>query len=224
MSKGVYDSIQFHTKYILKFSATGFLDPKPFADIGLEHRINNRIAVESSVGIFSVYLGLYASGLANSKRKDYIFERNLIGFRYRGSIKYYPYKVVRRRKSFPYIGAELKYNYYQHSSEQFYDRYSSAYREKMDIPIRYNSVGIDFKFGRLMYIGKHKKAIFEFYTGVGYKYTHISQNLPADVQDQERDIRLFEFGILSSDLASPVLKNIHSLDWLLGFKLGYVIK
>ena len=223
MSKGVYDSIQFHTKYILKFSATGFLDPKPFADIGLEHRINNRIAVEGSIGIFSVYLNPYAAGFSHSSRRSYIYEKNLIGFRYRASIKYYPYKAVRRRKSFPYVGAELKYNYYQFSSEQFYERFNGSFEQIIKIPVKYNTIGIDFKFGKLMYIGKHKRAIFEFYTGVGYKFTHVSKTLPADVVER-LNTGLLGFDFLSPDLSVTTNGNIHSLDLLLGIKLGYVIK
>lgn len=223
IARDKYDSIQYNSKYILKFSATGLFDPRPFIDIGLEYKINPKISIENCIGIYSVYFSLYASGLANSDRKSYIYNKNLVGLRYRGSIKYYPYKIVRKRKSFPYIGAEIKYNYYQHSSNQMYSRFGGSFQQIIDSPIRYNSLGVDFKFGRMMYMGKHQRAIFEFYTGIGYKYTHIAQKLPGDVL-QRNNNRFFALEIINPDFSSFTNGNFHSLDFLFGFKFGYIIK
>jgi hypothetical protein len=131
------------------------------------------------------------------------------GYRQRLGFKY---MFLPERKVSPYIGVEGKLNYIVQKDIETISRFNNQYTEIAHIPRKIQNYGAAIRAGIHVIPDRQRRFIIDIYSGFGYKYTGITQKLPADAQifSSNQDF-LFERGA----------GNYHDPDFLFGFSLGY---
>jgi hypothetical protein len=187
---------------MLKYSLTSLIEPTPTIQFAVEHRLQPQLSLQHEIG--------YITSYALPNVYDYW------GIRLHSEIRKY-LKPLERDKKNTYMAVEIFGKYNESSDEFWYCRDFCQYSQRILRKRVRVSTGIAFEYGWQRIF--RDNFLLDVVFGAGVKHSQIiSDTLPPDLKDATQDGSFFS-NFLSDMSVAPI-----SLNFILGIKLGYVLK
>jgi hypothetical protein len=189
-------------KYAITWKALGMINPQvQNATAGILWGVNKDFMIEFQAGYIFKSPRFY----------DYSVTQkiNLNGFKSNLEYKLFFYEGL-------YGGAQLMYQRYVRSTNEYYSRYAMTYQELFEIEKLINTYVGHLKLGQIVPLFEGK-VLFDLYAGVGirYKMVQVINSMPEDAAAMER--RGVEFG--TNEVGNQIYPSVTA-----GFSLGYILK
>ena len=192
---------------LLKYSLTSFIELTPTLQFAIEYRIGARISMQHEIG--------YISSYRQPNLHDYW------GIRLQSEVRRY-FSPVQFAKRNTYIAVELMGKYTQSLDEYWYCRDACQYSQQILRLRRRVSVGAAFEYGFMRVY--QDRFLLDIVAGIGVKHAQmVYDDLAPDLQNVSRDARNTN-GVFFSDLLSDMSVSPISVNFILGIKIGYVLK
>ena len=189
-------------KYAITWKALGVINPQvQNATAGILYRVNKDFMIEFQAGYIFKSPRLYDYGATQ--------KRNLNGFKANLEYKLFFYEGL-------YGGAQLMYQRYVKTTNEYYFRYAMTYQELFAIEKLINTYVGHVKLGQIVPLFKGN-VLLDLFAGFGirYKTVQLNNSLPDDASALERRGVSFSTDQLGNQFYPSVTA---------GFSLGYIFK
>lgn len=209
-----------YPQIILKTTPVGFFYAINYVALSTEIKFSSHHAYEIDLGFVNPYTGV------NYKRIMPEDEDEKYGFRLINSYKYYLLDDINKknqvRNKKQYLGFDLQTNFHQVKTEYNYYRHNFLYQQLYPTTKQTITVGFGIRYGLLSYIGKKRKGVIDFYSGLGY--IAYKRKYIADIPSDAILIHQYNDRYIGSGNHLRYSNLTNMFNFIVGIKFGYKVR